>query len=331
MDKDMLAWHPGFQAALQIELMEDKDALQFEKEYNLTENPLRIDTLIIKVKPGRVIRKSIGKLFRQYNVVEYKSPEDYISINDFYRVMGYASIFQSNTEKVREIPPEELTVTFAANHYPIKLMRYLEETYGAVIKQAAPGIYYITGLLFPMQFLHLRKLERQEYVWLSRLRADLENEDVEFLSQEYLQRSGNPMYGAVMDLLVRANQEKYEEGKQMCDAIRELFADEFAEQEKKLTEQKKQLTEQEKQLTEQEKKITEKEEQLTEQKKQLTEIKKQYQKLETEAKQEKDNGIRVLVETCRELGLSSEDTVTKVMEKFFQTCEAAEQAVRLYW
>lgn len=310
MDKDMLAWHPGFQAALQIELMEDKDALQFEKEYNLTENPLRIDTLIIKVKPGMVIRKSIGKLFRQYNVVEYKSPEDYISINDFYRVIGYASIFQSNTEKVREIPPEELTVTFAANHYPIKLMRYLEKTYGAVIKQAAPGIYYITGLLFPMQFLHLRKLERREYVWLSRLRADLENEDVEFLSQEYLQRSGNPMYGAVMDLLVRANQEKYEEGKQMCDAIRELFADEFAEQEKKLTEQEKQLTEQEKQLTE---------------------IKKQYQKLETEAKQEKDNGIRVLVETCRELGLSREDTVTKVVEKFSLTCEAAEKAVKLYW
>lgn len=261
------------------------------------------DTLIIKVKPGRVIRKSIGKLFRQYNVVEYKSPGDYISINDFYRVMGYASIFQSNTEKVREIPPEELTVTFAANHYPVKLMKYLEETYSAVIKQEAPGIYYIMGLLFPIQFLHLRKLKVQEYVWLSRLRADLGNEDVERLSEEYLRRPQNPMYGAVMDLLIRANQKKYEEGKQMCDAIRELFADEFAELGKRLAEQKEQLIEQ----------------------------KEQYQKLEAEAKQEKDNGIRALVETCREVGLSSEDTVAKVMEKFSLTCEEADQAMRLYW
>lgn len=115
------------------------------------------------------------------------------------------------------------------------------------------------------------------------------------------------MYVAVMDLLVRANREKYEEGKQMCDAIRELFADEFAEQEKRLAEQKKQLTEQEKQLTE---------------------IKEQYQKLETEVK---DNGIRVLVETCREVGVSREDTVAKVVEKFSLNCEEAEKAVKLYW
>ena len=85
MGKRILQWHPAFQAALQIELSQSKDFLQFEREYNLTEKPLQIDTLIIKKDPGCQIEKSIGRIFRQYNIVEYKSPEDYISVNDFLK------------------------------------------------------------------------------------------------------------------------------------------------------------------------------------------------------------------------------------------------------
>ncbi|WP_329602511.1 hypothetical protein [Enterocloster hominis (ex Hitch et al. 2024)] len=47
-----LQWHCAFQAILQIELEEDQDCLQFLKEYNLTEKPLRIDTLVVKKIPG---------------------------------------------------------------------------------------------------------------------------------------------------------------------------------------------------------------------------------------------------------------------------------------
>ena len=32
-----------------------------------------------------------------------------------------------------------------------------------------------------------------------------------------------------MDIIVRANHEMFEEAKEMCDALRELFADEFKE------------------------------------------------------------------------------------------------------
>lgn len=125
MEEKPLQWHAAFQAALQIELMEDQEFLQFLKEYNLSEKPLQIDTLIIKLEPGRKIKKSLGQIFRQYNVVEYKSPGDYLSINDFYKVMGYACFYQSNTEKVMEIRPEDMTVTLISNHYPDKMIRYL--------------------------------------------------------------------------------------------------------------------------------------------------------------------------------------------------------------
>lgn len=230
MEEKPLQWHAAFQAALQIELMEDQEFLQFLKEYNLSEKPLQIDTLIIKLEPGRKIKKSLGRIFRQYNVVEYKSPGDYLSINDFYKVMGYACFYQSNTEKVMEIRPEDMTVTLISNHYPDKMIRYLTRKYGITIIRAFPGIYYVEGLLFPIQIVVTKKLSREEHIWLSRLRNDLNIEDdIEPLARAYEGKQKNPLYAAVMDMIIRANRKLYEEGKNMCDALRELFADELEE------------------------------------------------------------------------------------------------------
>ena len=42
-------------------------------------------------------------------------------------------------------------------------------------------------------------------------------------------------------------------------------------------------------------------------------------------------GIRVLIETCNELGQTKNATITKVVEKFGITNEAAEKNVEEYW
>ncbi len=37
-----------------------------------------------------MLNKSVGdRIFRTYNIIEYKSPDDYLSINDFCKVYGY--------------------------------------------------------------------------------------------------------------------------------------------------------------------------------------------------------------------------------------------------
>ena len=238
MGKKTLHWHPAFQAALQVELAEDRPYLRFVEEYNLSKKPLRMDTLVIKLEPGHVIKKSIGKLFRQHNIVEYKSPEDYISINDFYKVIGYVCIYQSDTEKVMEILPEELTVTFVCSHYPMALIDHLKKNYGILLREVFEGIYYMDGLMFPMQVLVTDQLSKEDYIWLSRLRKDLEiKSDIEPLALVYKGKEKDPLYQAVMDLIIRANQEQYEEGKKMCEALRELFADELVECKEKGMEQ----------------------------------------------------------------------------------------------
>ena len=127
MDKKRLQWHPGFFAVLQIELEEERRFLRFYAEYNLTRKPLQIDVLVVRKETGRVIQKNIGRIFRQYNVVEYKGIKDYISINDFYKSIGYACLLQSNTERVQEILPSQVTVTLAGEHYPRSLHVFLEK------------------------------------------------------------------------------------------------------------------------------------------------------------------------------------------------------------
>ena len=90
-DGKLLQWHPAFYADLQIEFREETEKLKFEREYLLSSKPMAIDVLIIKKKDAEPIHKNIGKIFRKYNIIEYKSPSDSLSVDDFYKVYGYTN------------------------------------------------------------------------------------------------------------------------------------------------------------------------------------------------------------------------------------------------
>ena len=94
----------AFTASLQIEFEDEADKIIFESEHLLSKKPMQIDELVIKVHDNEKIQKNIGRIFRKHNIVEYKSPEDYLTINDFYKVYGYCCFYQSDTEHVCEIP-----------------------------------------------------------------------------------------------------------------------------------------------------------------------------------------------------------------------------------
>ena len=230
MKTEILQWHPAFYAAAQIEFGDELDKLHFENEHQLSKKPLLIDVLIIKIRRGDKIHKNIGKIFREHNIIEYKSPEDYLSINDYYKVLGYACFYQADTEKVCQILPEEITITFVCTHFPQKLINYLSGQNGFFIDHAEAGIYYINGGIFPIQIIVIDRLSPENNVWMSRLRRDLTIAgDIDRLAKEYRQKRNSPLYSAVMDVIMRANHEVVEEAKNMCDAIRELFADELEE------------------------------------------------------------------------------------------------------
>ena len=90
-----IAWHPAFVEAIQMELDEYRDILEFYPEYQLTSEPLRIDCVVIKKVKDVQIEKNIASIFREIKLIEYKSPDDYISVDDFYKVYAYACLYAS--------------------------------------------------------------------------------------------------------------------------------------------------------------------------------------------------------------------------------------------
>ena len=85
MKETKIQWHPGFVAAMNLEFARNRQGLIFEKEYNLNTKPLEIDLLVIKKEASVRIENEIGILFRGHNIMEYKSPEDALDIDAFYK------------------------------------------------------------------------------------------------------------------------------------------------------------------------------------------------------------------------------------------------------
>lgn len=140
-DREMLQWHPAFYASIQIEFVDEADKLIFESEHQLGTKPKEIDVLIIKKNSDDRIHKNIGRIFRKHNIVEYKSPKDYLSVDDFYKVFGYAYFYKADTSKENQIPIEDITITFVCHKYPRKLMQHLREVRKLHIVKQEKGIF----------------------------------------------------------------------------------------------------------------------------------------------------------------------------------------------
>ena len=181
----LLQWHPAFYAGMQIELAEEAHKLQFENEHQLSKKPLGIDVLIIKKKNKDKIEKNIGRIFRKHNIIEYKSPEDYLSIDDFYKVFGYACLYKSDTDNVNSIRAEEITVSYVCESSPRKVLKHLEEILKYEIVKVDKGIYYILGAIFPIQLILTSELSEKSNFWLRNLTNNLkeENEVVELATE----------------------------------------------------------------------------------------------------------------------------------------------------
>ena len=219
-------------------LESEKECLEIHEEFQLSKKPLQIDILIVKKLKETTIKKSIAKLFRDHNIIEYKAPDDYLSINDFYKVYGYACIYQSDTDRVKEVDPETSTLTFVCSHYPREMLKHLKQVRGIHVEKQGPGIYYLKGDPIPMQLLIVKELSKAENYWLQILRTDLKaGPEIRELMTNYEKNKKSKDCVAVMNLIARANWKQMEVEKKMCDALKELFADELKEADERGREQ----------------------------------------------------------------------------------------------
>ena len=170
---------------------------------------------------------------RTYNVIEYKSPEDALTIDDFYKTVGYACLYKGYGERVDAVPINELTVSIFREARPEKMFLTLQR-YGHKIEERYLGIYYVTEHLpFPAQIIVTQELEPGEHRSLRILSNHAKKEDIEeFLRnvEEMNTPRDRQNVEAVLQVSVKANDELYREIRRdanMCDALRELMKDDL--------------------------------------------------------------------------------------------------------
>lgn len=230
-EKKPFQWHPANYAGLQIEFEDEKEYLSFEDEHQLGTKPMAIDILIIKNTEGYKVKKNIGRIFKKYNIIEYKSPDDYLSIDDFYKVYGYTCFYKADTPTVNQIEVNELTITFISRKYPRKLLRHLELERGFKIQKIESGIYYIVGDAIPIQFIVANKLSQTENLWLKGLTNQLQNYELTAaLTKDYYEHKQNTLYESVMDIIMRANKKQFEEANNMCEAMKEFIWEHYGDE-----------------------------------------------------------------------------------------------------
>ena len=206
-EKSNIKWHPAFIQAIQMELDEYRDFLEYIPEFQLTAEPLRIDCVIIKKVKDIEIKKNIASIFKEVNLLEYKSPGDHVSVADFYKVYAYACLYAS----LNNTPITSMTISFVESRNPRELLYHFKKARAYKVEENNPGIYTVIGDILPIQLIDNRKLSAYENLWLKSLNNSLNPLDVLRISEKADRLDKTARINAYMDVIAKANYKAIEE------------------------------------------------------------------------------------------------------------------------
>ena len=271
-------FHPAFCDAMTQIFEHDTCKYEYEREYNLNSMPNRIDLLVIKKRKDAVSEKGIGKIFRKYNIFEYKSPGQSLGVREYHTAMAYANLYAGYIKKVQF---EELTVSFVREGKPERLLAYFRD-HGFTVTMPENGIYYVKkhGHM-DMQVIVTRELG-DEYIWLKALSSRLKKEDAMKLTAEAGKEQeplGKMRIRTILDLVSELNQNKTWMKEMNTMGIRDLFKEEFEEKDEQIAEQKEQIQDVNRQLRSQSEQLQSEKEEVNRLRREIEELKKQIGKI----------------------------------------------------
>ena len=228
-----IQWHPGFVAAMDLELAENRADLVYEKEYNLNTKPLEIDLLVIKKDKDVRTANEIGWIFRGYNILEYKSPDDSFDIDAFYKAGAYASLYKAYGGASDERKADDITVSLIREARPDGLFEYFKR-HNIRITNPYRGIYYVLdAVLFPTQIIVSREMDRKSHTWLKALSGKMKKQDMKELLDKIEAMKltfDRELADSVLEVSIRANRHVVDELRgdgSMCQALLEIMEPEI--------------------------------------------------------------------------------------------------------
>ncbi len=240
--EDNIQWHPAFCSAMELELRGNKDDLEYIREFNLGRMPIKIDFLVIRKKANVIIKNEIGDFFLGNNIFEYKSPGNDINAGTFYKVLSYACLYMAEEQDAENIFDVDTTISIVREEKPVKLIKQLAKKYEVVKK--AEGIYRIKGMVFPMQIVVTKEIDKASHIWMTSLTRTLNRERVQKLLQSYValndekdKRNADSVVNVASEANMKLFKQMIQEGDEMCEELKELLAPEIVEFKIRLAEQ----------------------------------------------------------------------------------------------
>ncbi|MHC6203505.1 hypothetical protein ACYULU_09965 [Breznakiellaceae bacterium SP9] len=205
-DGKRITWHTAFREAIKLELRQYRDALEFNEEHELTRGPLRIDVVIIKKKQDIHPAKAIAAIFKTWNIIKYKGPDDSLSIADFHKVAAYTHLYCSQTKKEAiQTVINDLTITFVTSVEPQKLKKYLRDVCHYRLTVTEPGITLIQDAPVPMQIIERTRLKLNDNLWLASLGKGVSSDTLQYVLAEAKKVAKDDPIKAYMYMLFKGN------------------------------------------------------------------------------------------------------------------------------
>ena len=172
-------WHAGFEALLRIETHKYAGLVHISTEEEIGEVPPRTDFVILVEDEQVEWEKSIFRIFRRINILEYKNPHDALNRRVIRKVCGYANLYIGVAEHEGERPEDQVTISiFRAVKNP-ELFEEMEKD-GTLVRDGVPGIYHVKGYTnLPFQIIITGELEGEEYAAYRAMTDKADEADVE--------------------------------------------------------------------------------------------------------------------------------------------------------
>ena len=160
----------------------------------------------------------------------------------FYKVLSYGCLYKAELEGTEDIFDADITISIVREEKPRKLLKQLEEKY--IIIKKGQGIYRISGMIFPIQILVTKELDKDAHLWVTSLTKTLSREQVQGLlvncaelHDEGDKRNADSVVNVASEANIKLFKQMIQEGEQMCEELKELLAPEIVEFKIRLAEQ----------------------------------------------------------------------------------------------
>ena len=199
-------WHEAASCALQIELRDYSDILEYMEEYILGKNSYRIDLLVIKKLTEQTIPKNIALIFKTFNLFEIKGVGSTAGIDSYYKTIGYAGLLIDQTGAKDQYSSLDVSLTILSCHYPVKLIKHLRDERKLSVEKISPGVYHINKETFNTQIIVTSRLTPEDNLYLRCLTDKLHDAGLaEKLTADYTQHRKQTIYSRYMHQIAVAN------------------------------------------------------------------------------------------------------------------------------